>query len=436
MNMNTLLVIVAAFLMNTVFAQDSAPEKKTEPVPAAEPRADLDYRSIRRDAAGREHDQIKTPRGTIFYKVKIQRIDEHRISIEHQDGRSLLEYDSIPLEWIKEFNIIDKNKKGSPTTSSRTKQPAAPVFDLSGKITITGDSHNGSGILVKSGEAFYVYTDCSIISGNSKITMKTANGNLLQAAQVIQCAEGFPLARIQVKPADAETIPVTLAPKDSGSKLQAHQYIYPLKEKQSDRPVKVRAIETNTIELSSRLSDEDRGLAIMTGSKEAIGLVLGKLPDNQRKNSGTARFKNDGVNVIRLDLDYTWKNTRMKDFLLAQKRILAFDGLTELYTAFSKCRHSGGKIQIPSDARSVFSKHDKDRNVSALLKFSDALDKKGMKANEKEVQRKFDSIVGSAMRSAKKQSAATSLTAFDWYHRHFFKESLSWRKTTLLQIER
>ena len=420
--LNTLIVMTTILSLVHGFAEESTP------------RADLDYRSIRREATGREHAQVKTPRGTIFYKVKIQRIDDYRVTITHQDGLSTLEYSSIPEDWIKEFNIIERTKRRY--SSPRSTQSSIPEFDLSGMVSISGDSQGGIGFLVKSGEAYYVYTDCAIISGNKDLSFQAKNGKLLQVAQVIQCAEGVPLVRIQVKLSENEIKTIALADVGSGKNIQAHQYIYPLKKKDGNRAMKVSSVEGNTIETSSRFSKDDRGMAIVMASHKAIGLVLGKLPENQRLESNDHRFESHNVQLVRLDINYKWKTVRLKDYLLAKQTIIAFDKQTKLYKAISECRLSGGKIFLPSDIESISKINVKNRDINALVKLSNTLDKKTMKVNANEVQRKLKSIIDSALRTAKKEMAATNHNSFSWYHRYFIKESLDRRKRLLTQTER
>ncbi|MCP5535585.1 MAG: hypothetical protein H7A51_05030 [Akkermansiaceae bacterium] len=398
------------------------------------PRDDLDYRAIRRQATGREHDQIKTPRGTIFYKVKITRIDDYRVTIEHQDGQSILDYDSIPPEWIKEFNVVARAQ--SNTRASRTGQPATPEFDMSGIVSIGSESAGGAGILVKSGEAYYVYTDCATISSNAQLSMQLTGGKVLEYAQIIECAEGFPLARIQVKAPGDDVHPVVLASADAGSQLQAHQFLFPLKASDNLRPATIKAVESNTIELSYRISDSERGTAMMTGDKVAVGLFLGKMPDDQRLASyDSRRFESRDLDLVRLDIAYQWKKVRLLDFLSARKRITDFDQKTLLCKAFGECRLSGGKVVIPGNALALFKSQTKNRHVEDLLKLSESLEKKSMRVNEKEVTRKLDNIIDSALRSSKKQMAKVSLDDFSWYHRHFFKESLDWRKGVVTRVE-
>ncbi len=406
------------FLLTPAYSQD-------EPA-----RKDLDYRAIRSKARGREHDQIKTPRGTIFYKVSIQGVYDNSMKIEHQDGVSILEYGSIPKEWIQEFNIVEKAQRGS----TRNTKSSNPEFNLSGKITITGDINSAGGILVKVGDAYYVYADCATMSGNKKISIQSESGNPLQHAKYIECAEGVPLARIQVKVSGDDLVPVKLAPQGACAKIQEHQFLYPLESQEKLRPLKFRSVSEHEIELSS----SPRGTAgsvIMLGSKEAAGMLVGEMPERQVLGTDNSRYSPRQMKVVRLDVDYKWKKVSLSTYLTARKRLQSFDSDTQLLKALSQCSIQGGKVSIPATAEGLFKSHSKDWSVSDLLKLRDALAKKTMRANEKDLERKLNKIHSSARRNAQKKMDAFPPRSLSWYHRYFLTQSITWRKSILTQME-
>lgn len=398
----------------------------------AAPRDDLDYRALRREAVGREYEQIKTPRGTIFYKVKILRVDSHRVTIDHQDGRALLEFGSIPEQWVKEFNLAEKG--AGKKRAARGGRPAVPEFDLSGTVKVGGDAHGGAGLLVEADGAMYVYTDCATVSGNKKITVQSNDGTVLRLANVIECAEGVPLARIQVKPPGGDVRAAALAGREV--ELKEHQYLYLLEPGKAPRQIKVRKAESGKIDTTAGVTAANSGQAVMNGAQKAVGIVLAELPDGQRIDSPGTRFESRRAEVVRLDQPFRWKKVPLANFLNARKVMLAFDTQTKVAEAISKCKLSGGKIVYPPGSKALFVAGSKNRNVSDMVDLHDKLENQSIKANENEVQRKLDSIIGTALRRAKKQAEAFSPASVGWYHRQFLTQSLAWRKRVLLELER
>ena len=406
------------FLLTPTYSQD-------EPA-----RKDLDYRAIRSKARGRKHDQIKTPRGTIFYKVSIQGVYDNSMKIEHQDGFSVLEYGSIPKEWIDEFNIVEKVKRGS----TRVTKSSHPKFNLSGKIIISGDINSAGGILVKVGDAYYVYADCATISGKKSISFQLEDGGPLQHAKYIECAEGVPLARVQVKISNDVVVPVKLPTQDACAKIQEHQFLYPLESQEKVRPLKFRSVSEHYIELSSSPRGS-AGSVIMLGSKEAAGMLVGKMPERRVLGNDNSQYSQMQMKLVRLDLDYKWKKVSLSSYLTARKRLQSFDSETQLLKALSQCGIQGGKVSISATAEGLFKSHSKNRSVIDILKLRDMLAKKSMRANEKEIERKLNNILSSARRNSKKKMDAIVPNSLSWYHRYFLTQSITWRKSILTQME-
>ena len=397
----------------------------------------LDYRAIRKEARGRQHDQIKTPRGTIFYKVKIVRIGDHSIEITHQDGISLLEFGSVPEEWVKEFGMTDKNQRRTKTT--QPKQAAAPKVDLSSQVKVEGDTTSGLGLVVTESDKYYVYLPCSVVSANEKIIIKAQNNTSIQYARVIECAEGLPLARIQIKlPDGSDAKPIQTADADAVAQVKKHQFLYYHSDSKDLKPLRFSSQDGKYLLAGNISSLAKHGTAILLNSTQALGIVVGKLPESLRSShTRPSRFDDRGTTVALIGTPLKWKKVKLKDFLSARNRIQAYDSETDLIEAFSSCSASDGKISFDgSNAQSVFKKHQKNSSVTALLKLNDTLNKRSMRANEAEVTRKLNGILGSVARKSKRELNALPPKAFSWYHRHFFQNSYERRKSAVDSLVR
>jgi hypothetical protein len=305
-------------------------------------------------------------------------------------------------------------------------------------LLIEGDVSSGRGSVIQADGKTWLYSAAQLFSGNSKFTIKGADGAALTKLGGFQVAADANLVRLEIqqemsvkleldgKAAVAATTPllaVSAGPNETA--LQILEYRITRTDGNDFD------LEANTIPSSygCPLLSAESGKVIAIFSSGSTGAAPTLWPNAQQATGAESRTR-----AARLNRTIEWKPTTIAGFLGERHKIDDMNKITRLLHALAAMRVAGESLQLDATldggnttANKVLAENAALPMVTELMKIQTDLTGKKMGMAARDIKRRLVSVLGQAKNASSRQVQEMKVIVFSSYHRSLAELALKWR---------
>ena len=321
-------------------------------------------------------------------------------------------------------------------------------------VKIEGDVTRSHGVLVQADGKTWMYAAAQGLSGNTKLTIKGADGTAITKFGEFQVATDTSLVRLEIQQempvkiamdnlatVDANTELVAVIPDPNGSGLQV---------------LDCRISKTNgtDFDIETYATQQSQGCPLLAAASGKVIAIFSNgstsadltLWPNTQQNTGTE----PRTRAARLNRTLEWKPSSLNAFLNERRKIDDLNKTTRLLHALASVTVTGESLQLggtqgggTTTMTQVIQQNATDPLVVALKKVQTDLANKKVRVAERDITRRLASILGDAQNASVRQVTEFKGTAFSFYHRPLVESTLKWRaeadqalKATLVTLAR
>ena len=349
-----------------------------------------------------------------------------------------------------------RNAKSNETAAQSRPQSPAKALEaskaqltkqLAAVVTIEGDVASGRGTVVQADGKTWLYTTPQVLSGNSKISIKTADGAAVTKFGAFNLAPDANLARLEIQ----QDMPVkfdvdsaaaidpntTLMAVSSGAGNSGGTATPQTNECHATRTV------GNDFEIESYAIQQSGGCPVIDGTSGKLVAIIGSaepppsLWPGYQQNTGTEQ----NAKAARLNRTIDWKTTTIAGFLAERHKIEDLNRTTRLLYALAAVKVTGEALQLDGSlggsnsgiggatttVLKVLEQNASLPMVAEMMKIKSDLADKKMKVAARDINRRVASILGQAKSASSRQLQDLKTVTFSPYHRPAAELALKWR---------
>ncbi|MEO5914176.1 MAG: serine protease [Luteolibacter sp.] len=347
-----------------------------------------------------------------------------------------------------------ENEKARLAAKNETPEPvtANGIFESDGRINprisnavliIEGDVSVGTGFIVSADGKKYVYTAAHVFSGNSKLTIRNANGTAFKKFGALEAAEGADLVRLEV----LEDVKDFLEIVPADSLLQINTKIAALGNGGGNGVVsveqgKILGTSGDTLEVDAGIIQGNSGGPVVEqASGKAVGLVTHLT--SERKDLWSEGTRQGEVRrfACRLNKEWKWKLTKIGTFLAEGKSLAEFDNQTRLCFAVAQLQPLKSGLRLDTEvgqgttAMQIIQQNMENASVKALITMNTELASRKTGVSDADLRKKFSSLLGQIQSQAVRSNEALKPQDFAWFHRNHAEASVQARKECLTALK-
>ncbi|MCX6868581.1 MAG: hypothetical protein NTV46_20720 [Verrucomicrobia bacterium] len=352
--------------------------------------------------------------------------------------------------------------KATEQAQASTKTPAQ-ILDatkeqinkqLPAIVSIEGDVTRGRGVLIQADGKTWLYSAAQVMSGNTKLTIKSADGTALTKFGEFQVATDTSLVRLEIQ----QEIPVKITMDNTASVDASTPLVAVIAEPNGGalQALDCRIAKTtgNDFEIETYGTQQSQGCPLLAaGSGKVIAIFCTgttsadlTLWQNPQQTTGSdARTR-----AARLNRPIEWKTSSLNGFLDERRKIDDLNKTTRLLHALASVRVAGTFLQLggalgggSTTMTQVLQQNATNPLVVALKKVQTDLSNTKVRVAERDITRRLANILGDAQNAGTRQVQEFKGTVISFYHRPIADTSLKWRteadqalKATLLTLAR
>lgn len=351
-------------------------------------------------------------------------------------------------ERIQELeNKLAELQKEKPSKGpSQEKVPlTGKLFDKTGKLNVAisdavlvieGDQSVGTGFLVAEGGKTYVYTAAHVLSGNSRLQVRSPNGSQFKKFGPLEAAEGADLVRLEL----LEEATAKLELYSSNERLPIHTKVAALGNGGGTgvvavEPGEILGISSDLFEVSSGIIQGNSGgpiIDIETGKVVGVATHLSMAKDDEwskgTRQGEVRRF------ACRVDKPWEWKTMPIGTFLANARALDEFDKLTEIGIALATLDPTPQGMRVDLEVQenraavNVLMANEDHEIVKYVLSMNTELNARKTSLSNAELKKKFQSVLSQAHTQATRSSQSLKPQHFAWFHRKRAETSISKRE--------
>jgi S1-C subfamily serine protease len=307
-------------------------------------------------------------------------------------------------------------------------------------LIIEGDQSNGTGFMAKSGGKMYFYTAAHVLSGNTKLVVKSTDGTKYSKFGVFEYAEGADLVRMEV----ADDVKHYLEIVDEKTDLPLQAEIAALGNGGGAGVVtmekgRIMGSSGESIEVDAGIiQGNSGGPVIHMASGKVVGLVThltsarGDIWSAGTRQGEVRRF------ACRLNKAWSWQPMKIGSFLAEAKAMTDYDQTTRLCFAIAALEALTNGMRMDASVgdgsktvMNIFDENKEAAIVKSIIKMNADLGSKKMSTSEQDLKKQFKGVLGQAISLAKRSEDAMKADSMSWFHRQEFKDSQEARKKAL-----
>jgi len=322
--------------------------------------------------------------------------------------------------------------EGAPSGGPADKALANRL--LASVVIIKGDQSEGTGFFARQGDKTYLYTAAHVLSGNSKLDIRTTDGRAFTKFGAFEVAEGADMVRFAMQEEPASPPPELAV---EGTKVGHNVFAIGNSGGGGVLTIldgTVTGLGPNQIETSAAVIQGNSGGPLFTAPEgKALGIITHLIAARPDVWAAATPFSDVRRFAARLDGNVKWKIVAIGSFLEERRRIDDVNGTTRLLLALStlepttaglRAGGQSGKI----DALGILQQNRTRPSVKALLEMNSSLAGNRMRQSERDLVKKFTGFYEAILSESKRQTAGFDPERFGPYHHDLAKESLEWSK--------
>lgn len=305
---------------------------------------------------------------------------------------------------------------------------------LASVVIIKGDQSEGTGFFARQDGKTYLYTAAHVLSGNSKLDVRTIAGRTYTKFGNFEVAEAADMVRFTMQEEVPPPVPELAV---EGTKV-GHQ-VFAIGNSGGGGVLTVldgtvTGLGPSQIETSAAVIQGNSGGPLFTAPEgRALGIITHLIAARTDVWAAATPFADVRRFAARLDGNVKWKTVPIATFLDERRRIEEVNNSTRLLLALStlhpttaglRAGGESGKI----DALGILQQNRTRPSVKALLEMNTSLAGNRMRQSDRDLIKKFSGFYEAIFSESKRQTAAFDPERFGPYHRELAKESLEWSK--------
>ncbi|BCU79295.1 trypsin-like peptidase domain-containing protein [Luteolibacter sp. LG18] len=426
--------------------------------------------SVREKAIGETIASLDCPGGRSYQNVVIRSINDTSVNIRHDSGTATLHVGSAPDAWVKRFGLVPEEVPAAPAAAapdtavaSATPAPATPaatptpVTDpfsgfaqpstasvpaeianvanrvMPAVVIIKGDKSEGSGFFAREGDNVYLYTAAHVLSGNTKLEVRTSDGKVHNKFGTFELAEKGDLARLAM----ADVVPASVPLLGNGSCVIGDS-VFAIGNSGGGGvltvlPGSVKALGPGEVELDAAVIQGNSGGPVFTADGKALGVVTHLLAARKDIWAAETPFSEVRRFAARLDANIRWRRMPIGTFLAEPRQIDEINRCTRLLFALSyltpTTRGMRTDRQLPggANALAILQECQDMAAVKDLLDMNNRLAANSLKQSDSDLLKKYAGYYGSILAGAKRQSANFNPANFVGFHHDPAVQAATWR---------
>lgn len=312
------------------------------------------------------------------------------------------------------------------------------VKQLAAVLLIEGDVTSGRGSLIQADGKTWLYSTPQVFSGNSKFTIKGADGTALTKIGGFQMAADANLARVEIQQEmptkfefDAKASVDTTTPLvtvSAGSNGEAPQ--------ESD--CRIARTVGNDFELTINTIPASYGCPLLSAQSGKVIAILGsgaaETAPTLWPNTQQAPVSDPITRAARINRTIEWKPATIAAFLAERHKIDDINKTSRLLFAMAAVKVVGTSLQLNAALGSggatvlkVLEQNAALPMVAELMKIQTDLDVKKMGIATNDIKRRLSSILSQAKTASARQIQEVKGSAFSSFHRPAAELALKWR---------
>ncbi|MFD0893900.1 trypsin-like peptidase domain-containing protein [Luteolibacter ambystomatis] len=305
---------------------------------------------------------------------------------------------------------------------------------LASVVIIKGDQSEGTGFFARQNGKTYLYTAAHVLSGNSKLDIRTTAGRTFTKFGAFEVAEAADMVRFAM-----QEEPASPPPELATNEMKVGHGVFAIGNSGGGGVLTildgtVTGLGPNQIETSAAVIQGNSGGPLFTAPEgRALGIITHLIAARTDVWAAATPFADVRRFAARLDVDVKWKTVPIASFLEERRRIEEVNGTTRLLLALSTLQpttaglRAGGQSE-KIDALGILQQNRTRPSVKALLEMNSSLAGNRMRQSDRDLIKKFTGFYEAILSESKRQTAGFDPERFGPYHRELAKESLEWSK--------
>lgn len=352
--------------------------------------------------------------------------------LESQLNQAKAELDALQKAKTAE---VAKTASATPSQSlETTKNQLTKQFPAI--LLIEGDVSSGRGTVIQADGKTWLYSAPHVLSGNSKVTIKGADGTALTQLGAFQIAADSNLVRFEIQ----QEMPVKLE-FDATATVDATTRLVAADAGPNNAALQVvecSAARTtgNDFEFDGNSNPQSYGCPLLSAqSAKVIGIIspgpaaaTTVWPDTQQAIASTQTNR-----AARLNRPIDWKASTLGAFFNERRKIDDLNKTTRLLHALAGVQVVGVALQLEgplggnTTVRKVLEQNASLPMVVELMKIQADLAGKKVGIAPRDIKRRIASILSQAKATSARQVQDLKGIAFSSYHRPAAELALKWR---------
>jgi hypothetical protein len=356
------------------------------------------------------------------------------------------------LRQAKAAEVAQAPTQTPSQTSEATKTQLGK--QLPAILVIEGDVTSGRGTIIQADGKTWLYSAAQVFSGNSKFTIKGADGVAITKSGGFQIAADATLVRLEIQQempvkleldgkaaVDATTPLLAVSAEPNGTALQVLECL-------------ITRTDGNDFDLEANTIPPSYGCPLLSAQSGKVIAIFSSGPGGDAPslwpNAQPATGAAPRTRAARLNRNVVWKPTTIASFLGERRKIDDMNKITRLLHALAAMRVTGESLQLDgtlgggnTTASKVLAENAALPMVAELLKIQADLTGKKMGMSARDLKRRIVSVLGQAESASTRQVQEMKGLVFSSCHRPLAELALKWRaeadqavKTTLDTLSR
>lgn len=386
-------------------------------------RRDVEYERER--AAGREEKLVEAQAETRELETELRQLQ-----------RDLRKAESELERYRRDEERERQAEEAEPSDEEKTARSRETVESyLAARVGIEGDENSGPGLVVEAGGRHWIYLVPSILSGNTELEIRAADGAKLENFGDFELAADSSIARLELKDYEGPAVALGEAPDatsragvlafdESGAVVEGRSY------GERDGVLRVNR-EVSACPPGAPVFDAET--AALLGFVVAAEAGEPSLWPDRVARGGAAR---DARPVPRAG----WSALPIGSFLQEAKLLEKANRLTRVIEAVAALNPGSGGLDIGRRIGGDLTIKEVLSTEPALARgvadLDEWLTEFGDRASEADRNRRIEGVFDDAMRIADRQSEALGRTEFSPYHAAAAGKARAWREEAVAKLKR
>ena len=351
-----------------------------------------------------------------------------------------------------------RGAKSAEAAQTRAQSPAKVLENskaqvakqLAAVVMVEGDVTSGRGTVVQADAKTWLYTSPQVLSGNSKVSIKSADGTAVSKFGALQFAPDANLVRLEI----TQEMPVkfevdTAATVEATTPLTAVSATPATAGAAGTEPQANECHATRTVgnvfEIESYALQQSGGCPVLGGeSGKVIAIIVAAdAPPTLWPTTQPAYGSDQNIRAARLNRTIDWKTTTLPAFLGERHKIEDINRTTRLLYALAAVKINGEALQLEgplggagggssvggatTSVLKVLEQNAALPMVTELMKLKTDLANKKVHSSARDINRHVSSILGQAKSASTRQIQDLKSLVFSSCHRPAAELALKWR---------